>query len=89
MLQRTGVFMSRVKSKLGIPKDASPEDFVHIAEAHAIFGRGYSRRSIEKLIDKGVLTLNIHYINDAPPWSSNRIIKLYIPAINALRSGQC
>jgi hypothetical protein len=81
--------MPRVKSKPSIPKDASPEDFVHIAEAQTIFGRGYSRRSIEKLIDKGVFQLNIHYVNDAPPWSSNRIIKLYIPAITALRSGQC
>lgn len=80
--------MPRKTSNLGIPKDANPEDFVHIAEAQAIFGRGYSRRSIEKLIDEEVLKLNAHYVNDAPPWSRNRIIKLYIPAITAMRSGQ-
>jgi hypothetical protein len=80
--------MPRLKTKLAIPKDAKPEDFVHIAKAAQVFGRGYSRRSVEKLIDQGVFELNKHYVNDAPPWSRNRIIKLYIPAINALRSGQ-
>jgi hypothetical protein len=80
--------MPRLKSTSGIPKEANPEDFVHISKAKDIFGRGYSRRSIEKLINEGVFQLNIHYVNDAPPWSSNRIIKLYIPAITALRSGQ-
>jgi hypothetical protein len=78
--------MPRLKTKLAIPKDAKPEDFVHITKAAQVFGRGYSRRSIEKLIDQGHLALGIHYINDAPPWSQNRIIKLYIPNINALRS---
>jgi hypothetical protein len=81
--------MPKLKVKIGIPENADPEDFLHISEAKDVFGRGFSRRSIEKMIDEGVLTLNTHYVNDAPPWSRNRIIKLYIPAITSLRAGKC
>lgn len=68
-----------------IRKRFKADDLVPLKEAPSIFGDGWSRRSILRRIENNELKEGEHYINDAPPSSSRRKIKLIISGIEAWR----
>ena len=72
------------KTKLKSPA-LKTEDLVDIHDASSCFGRGWSNRTIYRRIENGNLIEGLHYIDDAPPNSKKRLIKLIKPAIQELR----
>ncbi|MBW4598939.1 MAG: hypothetical protein KME29_04825 [Calothrix sp. FI2-JRJ7] len=62
------------------------QDCVPIDEAYRILGRGFSRRSILRYIEAEYFIEGIHWVNDAPPSSKKRNIKINLEAIRRLRA---